>query len=212
MIGFGCLNEVELDVSRFSNDEETYLLATVVAKYAEMRRGEYRATEKPIMRGLLEVEGYWSDSVPWYEWMSEPQVLQPCADECLLTIHDLAEAIAYQIRPSNWQVFSWMAEALKGREYEAGLENSLVRYSTALQETREKKQLDAKAAAEALHNKPGGSRDKQEKIREIWASGKYSSRSICAEQESAGLGMSFDTARKALRNTPKPIEPMQRSG
>lgn len=61
----------------------------------------------------------------------------------------------------------------------------------------------AKHAANSRHSKPGGSRDKQEKIRTIWASGKYSSRDICAEQECAALDMSFSVARKALRNTPE---------
>lgn len=45
---------------------------------------------------------------------------------------------------------------------------------------------------------------KRKKIRDIWASKKYSSRDICAEQECAALGMSFSTARKALRGTPDP--------
>ena len=62
----------------------------------------------------------------------------------------------------------------------------------------------AKAAANARHNRPGGSRDKQRRIREIWATGKYSSRDICAEQECAALGMSFSAARNALKNTPVP--------
>ena len=60
----------------------------------------------------------------------------------------------------------------------------------------------SKAAADSLHSKPGGSRDKQAAIRAIWATGKYQSRAICAEQECAALNMSFDAARKALRNTP----------
>ena len=63
----------------------------------------------------------------------------------------------------------------------------------------------AKAAANARHNQPGGSRDKQRLIREIWATGKYSTRDICAEEECAALGMSFSVARKALRNAPKPV-------
>jgi hypothetical protein len=62
----------------------------------------------------------------------------------------------------------------------------------------------AKAAANARHNQPGGSRDKQRQICEIWATGKYSSRDICAEQECAALGMSFSAARNALKNTPVP--------
>ncbi len=48
------------------------------------------------------------------------------------------------------------------------------------------------------------SRNSAKKIREIWATGKYTSRDICAEQECANLEMSFTAARKALRNTPEP--------
>ena len=59
-------------------------------------------------------------------------------------------------------------------------------------------------AADARHNQPGGSREKARAIREIWASGKYSSRDICAEQECAALDMSFSSARKHLRGTPDP--------
>ena len=59
----------------------------------------------------------------------------------------------------------------------------------------------AKAAADARHNRPGGSRDKQRQIREIWATGKYSTRDLCAEEECAALGMSFAAARRALRNS-----------
>jgi hypothetical protein len=62
----------------------------------------------------------------------------------------------------------------------------------------------ARAAANALHDKPGGSRDKQTELRKIWASGKYSDRNACAEQECGALGMAFSTARKALANTPDP--------
>lgn len=59
-------------------------------------------------------------------------------------------------------------------------------------------------AADARHNAPGEARDKANQIRKIWATGKYTSRDICAEQECAALGMSFSSARKALRNTPEP--------
>ena len=68
----------------------------------------------------------------------------------------------------------------------------------------QQKKIQGVVAANARHSKPGGSRDKQQKIREIWASGHYSSRDICAEEECAGLGMSFSAARKALRGTPDP--------
>lgn len=62
-----------------------------------------------------------------------------------------------------------------------------------------------KKGANARHNAIGGSREKAAKIRMIWASGNYSSRDLCAEQECAALGMSFSAARKALRGTADPI-------
>jgi len=62
----------------------------------------------------------------------------------------------------------------------------------------------AQTAAKAKHSKPGGSYDKQERMRAAWASGKYTSRDRCAEEECAALGISISTARKALRNTPDP--------
>ncbi len=61
-----------------------------------------------------------------------------------------------------------------------------------------------KNAADALHDAPGGSRDKAKAIRAVWATGKYTTKGICAEEECAALEMTFDTARKALRNAPKP--------
>ena len=70
--------------------------------------------------------------------------------------------------------------------------------------TPEWRSRNARAAANALHDQPGGSRAKKKRIREIWASGKYSSRNICAEQECAELNMSFSVARKALVNEPAP--------
>ncbi|WP_156404566.1 hypothetical protein [Curvibacter sp. PAE-UM] len=62
----------------------------------------------------------------------------------------------------------------------------------------------AKKAAEKRHGQPGGSREKREKIRAVWSSGKYSSKDLCAEQECAGLEMSFSSARRALRGAPNP--------
>lgn len=62
----------------------------------------------------------------------------------------------------------------------------------------------ARAAAEALHGKPGGSREKRQAVQAAWASGHYSSRDVCAEQECAALGMSFSAARRALRGMPDP--------
>jgi len=66
------------------------------------------------------------------------------------------------------------------------------------------REQNARNAANAKHDQPGGSRDKQQQIRNIWATGKYSTRDLCAEEECGALGMSFSAARKALRNSPQP--------
>lgn len=59
-----------------------------------------------------------------------------------------------------------------------------------------------KVAADALHGKAGGSRSKAEEMRRHWATGKFTSRDLCAEQECGDVGLSFSAARKALRGTP----------
>ncbi len=59
----------------------------------------------------------------------------------------------------------------------------------------------AKFAANKKHE---GTNLAKKEILRLWATGKYSSRDICAEQECADLKLSFATARKALRGTPKP--------
>jgi hypothetical protein len=70
--------------------------------------------------------------------------------------------------------------------------------------TEEWRKRNARAAANTLHNLPGGSREKHKKIQEAWATGKYDSRDRCAEEESRSLGMSLGAARRALINTPEP--------
>ncbi|MGH8125977.1 MAG: hypothetical protein ACREPK_09050 [Rhodanobacteraceae bacterium] len=75
---------------------------------------------------------------------------------------------------------------------------AVVRAQQVMASDAGKKNLDTRHAAH------GGSRDKAKAIREVWASGKFSSHSVCAEQEAAALGMSYDTAIKALRNAPDP--------
>lgn len=73
-----------------------------------------------------------------------------------------------------------------------------------LQASKIKASKQGRMAADIRHSKPGESRDKKKAIQDAWASGKYSSRDVCAEQECAALNMAPGTARKALRNTPEP--------
>jgi len=62
----------------------------------------------------------------------------------------------------------------------------------------------AKKAANAKHDKPGGSREKKKQMRDLWYTGKYDTKDRCAEEECGALNISFSAARKALTNLPKP--------
>jgi len=107
--------------------------------------------------------------------------------------------------------FDWISDQLvkhKGLDEIKDLEAKVIAaqrfYEGALAGRDAQKKIGARNAANTRHSKVGGSREKAQQIRTIWASGKYSSRDLCAEQECAALGMSFSAARKALRNTPDP--------
>ncbi|MFK5949319.1 MAG: hypothetical protein QM500_11195 [Methylococcales bacterium] len=70
----------------------------------------------------------------------------------------------------------------------------------------QEKSARGRKAVNARHDQRGGSRDKQQKIRDIFATGKYkNNRTICAENEHDAIGMSYSAARKALNNTQDPI-------
>lgn len=60
---------------------------------------------------------------------------------------------------------------------------------------------EARTKAKKRHSRTDDAKDA---IRAIWASGKYSTKQRCAEEEYAALGIAYDTALKALRNAPSP--------
>ena len=103
-------NSIHLIPEEFSRDKFTYTVAKAVAASTEKRRAEYRRKEKPIL-GLLGGTYYYSETVPWYEWMEETEVLGSCADSIGMSIVKLSNAIATRIQPPNWKVFALMALA-----------------------------------------------------------------------------------------------------
>jgi hypothetical protein len=96
----------------------------------------------------------------------------------------------------------WKNSNLRSQGKLVSMQREIIRKNLKAIKTKTKE--NARHAANTLHSKAGGSIDKQNKMRAIWATGKFTNRDLCAEQECAALGMSFSTARKALRNTPKP--------
>ena len=61
-----------------------------------------------------------------------------------------------------------------------------------------------KKAIKNRHAKPGGSADKKTEALATWATGKYSNREICAEQECDHLEVSQKTYRNYLKGAPNP--------
>ena len=81
-----------------------------------------------------------------------------------------------------------------------GAVNYTIGETTAKVIESDKRSKTAHKAAEGLHGQAGGSREKVAKLIEIWKSGKYTNKTKCATAEHEKLLMSYDTARKALRN------------
>jgi hypothetical protein len=127
---------------------------------------------------------------PMFPWAAGRDWEHPETDHSLIKRFMVGRNDLYLIKKSDVVVHAVERARLEGEPLKIG--------------SPEWRSQIARKAANARHDQPGGSRDKQQQIREIWASGKYSSRDICAEQECAALDMSFTAARKALRNTPEP--------
>ena len=121
-------DDIQLNANRFIKKKKTFRVALLVSKHAEKRRVEYRINEMQGVFPESEIQAikskgplteiyystkFWSDYIPWYEWFSESDVLRLCAQESGLEIWELAEFIADELKPKNWQVFSWMALAYR---------------------------------------------------------------------------------------------------
>ncbi len=161
------------------NSEEIALqIAKIEARYKEIltfdQAVHFFATYKVL---LEEVKNS-------YKWLSQESVR--ALDKSVFNVDELATQANNALDLSEHHLVErLMAEA-------------------SLIESQESAVRRATKAADVRHNKPGGARVKRLHIQRIWASGKYSSRDRCAEEECGALNMSFATARKALRNTPNP--------
>lgn len=201
-----------LDPESYADDQEyAFPMAALLAPEIEKERARLMRSEKAIVYQSLigePISRKPSLQVPWYELLAQLDLLTRICDRQLISVESTCTAILRFLKPPNWQVFFWMDKWMeeggktaiavwkfKGMLQDAGAE---------LMAERTARAKIGRDAANALHSKPGGNRDKQAAIRAVWASGKFSSRTLCAEEECASLEMSLDTARRALRNTPDP--------
>lgn len=181
--------------------------------------GDYRDYLPPILEGRTTAEMRAAEAAVVADSATPEQIalVQADADACARMIDDAVTPIVPQVIQADRQ-----AREILQRTRLDGLEDfrsyvaanpldaltvlALLRIATAPDGEAAKMLLQQRAslAAGARHDRPDGSREKQARMRAAWASGKYRSRSDCADKEHTGLGISFETARKALRNTPEP--------
>ncbi len=153
-------------------------------------------------------------SAELFQTFSHRQLAVMCATNEILLAHRTAQLDELN-RQTESKILALAGEIVIDPESTPEQREEVARISTLIESMEHIKNLGfvkaayeashrGKSAVEARHNGPDGARVKQAKIRELWMSGKYSSRDVCAEQECAALNMSFSSARRALRNTPKP--------
>jgi hypothetical protein len=70
------------------------------------------------------------------------------------------------------------------------------------EQVRLNRSQSASHAARAKLNQPGGYAEKRQRVRELWATGKYPSRDECASKVHKTVGLSLSATRKALRKAP----------
>lgn len=194
-------NSIHLNPEEFSRDKTAYKIAKAVSAFAEKRRAEYRKKEKPTP-GMLGGTFYYSETVPWHEWLEELDVLGSCADSIGMSMVELSDAIATRIQPPNWKVFALMALAFKW--HEGG--RSLATYKKNVEAEREaKRKAAAKAGKDSGKTRKGTAKAPLDKvIRErdrLVQSGK-------AKREIAGIlanrfGVSPGYIRTLLNSTEK---------
>ncbi len=182
---------------------------------------EEREERRVALKQMNDTRENEPELVKWRSWLlkvfkSKDIALCSFAASQMIESHVLAEKNSELVKKLN-DILSF-AEALSAdsklstkakrvvarKILEHSPENTAALVYSQVAKFEEKASKRGQTAANSRHNKPGGTRSKRDAIRAIWASGKYKDRSLCAEQECAALDMSYDAARKALRNTPKP--------
>jgi hypothetical protein len=199
MIDFPEINLPQIDLSQtkeaFASVEEILLSVETKKSFLSLDEHKRLIRERKLSYDdLLDFAACYTADYELHEFENENLKKLLDAQERLLS----AQQEIDKMRATNHEAILKLSELHE-------LVTTTERYLTGqIQGRATQKKMHGVKAANARHSKPGGSRDKWQQMRALWASGKYSTRDICAEQESAALDMSFSSARKALRGTPDP--------
>lgn len=156
-------------------------------------------TYQRFLKGLREIAN--EKNIPFVDVLMAAHT--PLEKNALLALYlrgkDKTESETHLIHRYRLEFYEWVANT------------ALETNNTAIEKIANNRANEIISIAQKQAAKKGGDakaaklKDAKENICKAWASGKYTSRDICAEEEYSSLGFeSLKTARNALINTPNP--------
>lgn len=103
---------IKLDPKLFKSDPAVHWLARVISVNIELYRLDLIGAEPPG-EGLLGGVFYTSEATPWYELLTNGEVLKAIVRDTSWELDTLCKVIVEKLKPPNWELFFWMGHALK---------------------------------------------------------------------------------------------------
>lgn len=201
-----------LDTTQFADlPLQVRSILETVASVIEVERERLR----PILgKGSYHARGLYLrnqdkvDSMDWEDLLLQPETIDRCSVETGSKPVEIVWLVLTHCRPENTSAFFWMHSF-----HSLAINDEKKSWRIALQAVQmTKKQLDQTAVEKKtaqvkkmarIKNAPH--RERSDAIKAAWASGKYSDRNRCADEEWEHLGfVKRDTARQHLKGTPDP--------
>lgn len=105
-------HSVKLDPKLFKSDPLVHQLARVVSENIERYRLDLIGAEPP-REGLLVGAFYPSEATPWYELLTNGEVLKAIVRDTGSELDTLCKDIVEKLKPPNWELFFWMGHAIR---------------------------------------------------------------------------------------------------
>lgn len=169
-LGIGASWQVDLDPSNYAASTAAAELARKLAPFILAQRQARRDAERAahdadpggaakrgnLLGGLLGPAGvpgldfFAVDSTPWYELLTDVELLDRCAQALGLRGSALAQAVVDHLMPPNWQVYFWMGRALESVPLEMALSWSADAAKVARAEAEQAERSKATSKGRAL--------------------------------------------------------------
>jgi len=110
-------HSVKLDPKLLKSDPAVHWLARVISVNIELYRLDLIGAEPP-REGLLGGVFYTSEATPWYELLTNGEVLKAIVRDTSWELDTLCKVIVEKLKPPNWELFFWMSQAIKANRDE----------------------------------------------------------------------------------------------